>query len=912
MLYEDMPSEIEDPTTERYRKIMRGLHKIGFTRFLMRLGMPIYAKATKLNPKKYNLYAIGQSHLDSAWNWRWIPDTAPYKLSHTVGYNFCNFKIFKARNTKTHFGGYKFAFSSPAHYEYIEKTYPIAFKHIQRLVKEGRWELVGGMWVEADVHIPDGESLVRQRLYGQRYYLEKFSRISLVEWLPDCFGFGNSLPQILVKSGSPYFHTTKLTWNLEHEFPFYWFYWMSPDGSKVVASNFKTGFRGLEKISWYEKNARLIDEKNIENKIFDSSKDVYNDPRLNKDHITDFLWTFGQGDGGHGPWQIECILADTLEQINRMQLIKASLFYKLIEKKYAKRLPIWKDELFLEVHHGCQITLYRLKKQNRLAEIFMQIYEKMSVLAEPFGYEFPKEEYDMIWKKILFNQFHDILPGSSIQEVYEDSDRDFSDYFPKLLQWQDMIFDLIASIQNPALNVGDLVVFFPIQSNKIHKIPRNFREYDSRFPADPLYLFLKSKTDYFIGFETIKKDTIDAWTETSSKIIYEAKVNVIVVRHPEFIVEFNSEKASIQSIKLIKSGSEIANPKGRGLNILKIFHDWPKGNDAWNLEPDYRDHELELIKVGSHTIKQSQNGIILEFNLKIGEFSTARLIYEVFPLIDYIEVHLEIDWKEEHKLLRTEFDTSIVSDTYTTGQPYGSIKRPTVPKMPIEAGKWEAPGQYFIDLHDESGTGLAVFVKNRYGFDCKGSRFGISLLRAPAFEPPDKNACKWFDPKTAPERLKIKDQGIHILDWAILPYDQKPKCEDVYARAIDYAYIPIYKEFSSIQQEKNHIRPSVPEDIGFIVENPKIFFSVAKFPYDYPSKKGIIFRFIELNGIYQSISLNLPKCFTYTKIQETDLLEIKKINDKTKKINYIQDNSKQTWILKLNPFELLTLYLRSD
>jgi alpha-mannosidase len=899
-----MPSEIEDPTTDRYRKIMRGLHKIGFTRFIMRLGMPIYAKATKLDPKKYNLYAIGQSHLDSAWNWRWAPDTAPYKLSHTVGYNFCNFKIFKARKLKTHFGGYKFAFSSPAHYEYIEKNYPFAFKHIQKLVKEGRWELVGGMWVEADVHAPDGESLVRQRLYGQRYYLEKFGKISLLEWLPDCFGFGNSLPQILVKSGSPYFHTTKITWNLEHEFPFYWFYWMSPDGSYVLASNFKMGFRGLEKISLYEKNARLIDEKYLDNKVFDSSMDVYNDPRFSKEHVTDYLWTFGQGDGGHGPWQIECILADTLEQINRMQLVKASLFYKLIEKKYAKRLPIWKDELFLEVHHGCQTTLYRLKKQNRLAEIYMQIYEKMSVLSTPYGYEFPKAEYDAVWKKILFNHFHDILPGSSIQEVYEDSDRDFSEYFPKLLQWQDQIFQKIASIQNPTLNIGDLIIFFPIQSNKIHKIPFNYREYDKRFPTEPRYIFVKPKTDYLIGFETITKENIEKWVNQTPKIQYERKENSILVRHPEFVVEFNIEKATIQSLTLAKNATEIVNPNGKGLNIFRIFHDLPKGNDAWNLEPDYRDHELDLVKVNSHKIKESQQGIIIEFEIKIGENSQARLIYEVFPLIDYIDVHLEINWKEEHKLLRTEFETAISSDKYTTGQPYGSIHRPTQPKMPIESGKWEVPGQYFIDIHEDSGKGLSVFVKNRYGFDCQGSRLGLSLLRAPAFEPPDKSACKWYDPKTEPNRLKIKDQGVHILDWAIFPYDQKSKSEEVYGRAINYAYIPIYKEIDTNIQEKHQTPMNSGENIGFIVNNPNIFFSVAKFPYEYPAKKGIIMRFIELLGKNQKTPLRWPQSNEENEIIEVDLLEMKK------KFTIHQDTNEKNVEIYLNPFEIKSFLLK--
>ena len=189
------------------------------------------------NLHEFRYFAVGQSHLDTAWCWRWEPDTAPYKISHTMGYNLDNLRKFPQRNARPGYqDGYKFSFSAAVHYEYMQQHWPRAFAKLKTYVQQGRWELLGGMWVESDCNIPDGESLVRQRLYGQKYFMHTFGKKAVVEWLPDSFGFCWTLPQILIKSGAKYFHTTKLTWIKSERsgcgeiFPFEWFYWESPDG----------------------------------------------------------------------------------------------------------------------------------------------------------------------------------------------------------------------------------------------------------------------------------------------------------------------------------------------------------------------------------------------------------------------------------------------------------------------------------------------------------------------------------------------------------------------------------------------------------------------------------------------------------------------------------------------------------
>ena len=316
--------------SERARKVFWALHKCGLTNFLIRLVMPFYGKANKYDPKDFRIFAVGQSHLDSAWNWRWIPDTAPYKLSHTVGYNIQRLAQFPQRNLRKGYqDGYKFSFPAVAHYEYIEQKWPRSFKKIQQLVKQGRWELVGGSWIEMDCNVPDGESLVRQRLYGQKYFMEKFGKKAVIEWLPDTFGFSWSLPQILKKSGAIGFFTTKLTWNVPsqpdtgYRFPFGWFLWQPPSGSedRILAYNFKHGWRGLEYLWANKEICRLM--KVGRQQMLNYHTDFEKDSPLSEDYIHEVLWMYGQGDGGHGPNSLEIMVADAAERIGKMQQVKA-------------------------------------------------------------------------------------------------------------------------------------------------------------------------------------------------------------------------------------------------------------------------------------------------------------------------------------------------------------------------------------------------------------------------------------------------------------------------------------------------------------------------------------------------------------------------------------------------------------
>jgi alpha-mannosidase len=889
--------------SERTRMVFWALHKAGITKGLMRLILPIYGKANKYDPKEFKIFAVGQSHLDSAWNWRWAPDTAPYKLSHTIGYNLERLKLFPQRNKhKGYQDGYKFSCPAPAHYEYVEKTWPRSFEVLKKYVKEGRWELLGGCWVEPDCNVPDGESFVRQRLYGQKYYMEKFGKKAVIAWMPDSFGFTHNLPQIFQKSGAIGFFTTKLTWNVESrpgtgkKFPFGWFYWKDQSGTQVLSYNFKNGWRGLEYIGAHKELCRLVKKNSLTDKEFSYETNFETDNRLSTDFINEVLWSYGQGDGGHGPNPLEIMITDACEQIGAMQLVKAGLVFKHVEKKYHDRIPIWNDELYLEVHRGVQTTLHRLKQQNRNAEVDLQTIEKLYSLLTPFGIKFDKKLIDQIWKKVLFNQFHDILPGTSIQEVYEDTDLDYNEFiFPNIKKLYESAFSsLINSL--PITDIkGKLLIFYPNHWEQIVKLKVENQIYYHKKPSG-------------IGFEVISLDTLmnsSLNNQTTIKIKEIKEKQLINIETKEYILSIDTNSGSIS--RLIINGIETDLCQNK-LNILRLFEEHPNGNEAWNIDPFYRDKPCKPIKILAHSIENLNNQIKIVFSFEIGEKSSGTLIYEIAEALPYIECEININWQEAHKFLRVEFDTTLDGEIFTTGIPYGWNERPTKHILPLDKGRWEVPGNKFINLNTKTNShGIAVMVYDKYGFHVDEGQFGVSLLRAPSYGNPDKEACAWYDPSKDHERKLIKDLGTHQIRWAIYPHKNDWKQANVYQHAINYNFPPKIESISKIKNLSNPLNKNSTINLThFPVQcnSDNILISVIKPPYDQEAvdKGEIIIRFFEFMGVeteceFEWFYLNEKKALI------CDLLEFS-----FKGIKEVQvDKSKIKFSIK--PFEIKSIRL---
>ncbi len=374
-----------------------------------------YKKILKNNtfdPSKFKVVWVGQSHLDIAWEWR---------IHQTIQKAAVTYK--KAIFHIEHHPSFTFAASQPLTLEYIRQTEPDLFKQIQKYVQENRFELVGGMWVEPDARMPSGESFVRQRLYGQYYYFEHFSKFSEVEWLPDTFGYAFSLPQIIAKSGGKYFFTTKI-WGghppFEAPWPFVNFLWKSPDGSELLCHVAPQMFGPIE--SWEEIKSRSLVLKSHPKTGYNYSID--HDPITNNEfdqEIVPLLPVFyGLGDGGHGPTGEEVAIVDGMlkKGIGSYSLVHA--FFKELEQ-YKTKLPIWNDELYFQRHWGTLTTQAFIKRALRYLEWRNAALENVCTLIElGGGSPTPKYTFETIWKDICTNQFHDILPGSSIAEVYDD------------------------------------------------------------------------------------------------------------------------------------------------------------------------------------------------------------------------------------------------------------------------------------------------------------------------------------------------------------------------------------------------------------------------------------------------------------------------------------------------------------
>ena len=358
----------------------------------------------------FNTYAIAQSHLDAAWLWT-IQDS-------------------KVRAFKTFYKGiehiekypyFRISLTSPLYYNWVKKYDKNLWKKVREAVKSEKLDVFGGSWIEPDLNCSSGESLVRQRLYGQLFYLRNFGKISRVEALPDTFGFPSTLPQILVKSGADSFWTTKLTWNDYNSFPIANFMWRGPDGSEIFTHMFKFVEMGILDFGLYKKTGRRPKKHNL---VFNSRSNYENNSDLLSDtqKVSTAGIFYGTGDGGEGPLEFEIDLMENLGRRFKQKQTTAHKYFEILKKDVGDKIITWNDELYLEYHRGCLTTLADVKKGNRLSENLIIAAEMLSMIFLIRGispnYEFPKAIFDDCWKKIMLHQFHYILSGTSIPEVY--------------------------------------------------------------------------------------------------------------------------------------------------------------------------------------------------------------------------------------------------------------------------------------------------------------------------------------------------------------------------------------------------------------------------------------------------------------------------------------------------------------
>lgn len=645
--------------------------------------------------KRYNgsgqVALVAHSHLDIAYYWRRI---------HAVQKNLRTVLIQMRLMDK--YDDFRYAHSQAYTYETVEKYYPEVFAELKEKIREGRFEPVGAMYVEPDCNIPSAESLIRQCLYGQKYYREKFGISVDTCWLPDVFGNSWILPQILRKSGVKYFVSNKMsTWNDTNRFPHNNFIWKGIDGSEIYACVPPTHF-----ISW-----------NYPSQI-QRNWDAFQD----KDTGTQTLQMFGYGDGGSGATEDMIELMHRFNKVSVMPETRHTTAHEFLEKNFndKKKLATWDGELYLEMHRGTFTTKSELKRKNRALEFKMREAEIISVSRMLKGQKYPAEALRENCKKLMINQFHDILPGSHITPVYRDAVDDYNEIDRNL----DDIID----------ESGDM--YFNSLSFDRHSVT-----------------FIKDENG-----DAVRLGERGFFVYPDIPALSSAKIDIPSEKH-DWITVGNTVETPFYSIEFENDGS-IRQLTDKQLNIsfikgyfnkLHIYYDYPGVYDAWDILADYDERE-EKINIDDSLKLTFLNGEAAEFTCVLStKKSKWRMTVRLFRRSRGIEVENTVDWNEEHRLAKVEFSPDILSRELVCDTSAGFIKREMHRNTSWQQARFEVCHHKWFDI-SETGAGVAVINNGKYGVGIGENSVSLSLLRAT--ERPDPTS----------------DLGHHEFSYLIMPH----------------------------------------------------------------------------------------------------------------------------------------------
>ncbi len=654
-----------------------------FDQSLIALRNQLKPLASTITDRQFHL--LGHAHLDMAWLW-------PLAETWEVGE-----RTFRSvLNLQQEFPDLKFGHTSPILYEWIETHRPELFTQIQEAVNAKRWELLGGMWVEPEVNLIAGESFVRQFLYGQRYFDEKFGVISKVAWLPDSFGFTWQLPQFCQQAGIKYFVTGKLHWNDSTKFPYGAFWWRSPDGTQLLTAMSPPNVAGV-----MDTNPITMANYAVEWE--------------KQTGLQDSFWLPGVGDHGGGPsrdmWQVKqrWQASEFFPKINTTTALSylSNIGNQLLTE--AEKIPVWQDELYLEFHRGCYTTHADQKQQNRYCENLLYETELWSSIAHLVtGLIYPKVELEKAWKQVLLNQFHDILPGTSIPQVFIDSNQAWQQVQSTIQPILEKALQAIASqidlSQSPFKQAKPIVIFNSLnwQRSAVITYPtdgKNFEVYDLTGNCIPIQITDDHKLCFLaenipaLGYQVFWLNSLNDYA--ISKSINDTQEFTLENQFIKVII--NSETGEIDSIFDKQHQKEIL--KGVG-NQLQFFEDKGQYWDAWNIDPNYADHSLPAATLKSIQVIESgpiqqKIRVIKQFNQS--EFCQDYCLESHSPILKIIT---QVNWQESHVLVKAAFPFALESDVIHYEIPCAAIARPTRPETPAEKAKWEVPALQWADLTD--------------------------------------------------------------------------------------------------------------------------------------------------------------------------------------------------------------------
>ena len=650
----------------------------------------------------------GHSHIDYAW--LWTIDETKRKIVRT----FSN-----VLRLMDDYPKFRFLQSSSAIYEDLKEEAPDLFEKVRKRVIEGRWETIGGSVVEFDANLPSGESLVRQFLYGQRFFEREFGERCRVCYLPDTFGFTWSLPQLMKDAGMRYFITTKLDWNDKNRFPHRWFIWRGLDGTEVVVNL----FHGKHN---YNSNLKPDD-------LIEHMKDW---KRRSPTVLHDIL-TFGYGDGGGGPTEEMLEYYERYDKLPGMPKLRMVNVSKEIEKLKLGDLPIWDDELYLELHRGTYTNQAKMKKMNRKMENLMYLVEFFSTLDYIDGGSYPEEEIDEAWGIILRAQFHDILPGSSIKEVYDD------------------VLDRLEKVESRMKK---------ILKEKLEKLIRENVD-DTVSVVNPTNLELP----LILKDVDLKEGNYGDLKVRRSKngriycISHGGSVPPFHVEHFESSdtdfetdVEINGSSLENSMLKVgIEDGKIKIYDKLRDREIiremtLKAVRDIPPTFEAWEISPETeRIETLIPSNIEILDADPSMSALMLKYEFQGSDIEMILRIYAGFRLVD---LEFDVDWHTRRNMLRLNIQTDFLTRRVRNEIAFGYIERKTTKNTSFEMARFEVPQHRWLEM-GEDDHGLVIVNDSKYGFSAHHSEISLSLLRGAIY--PDF----------------FSDEGKHHFEFRLIPHD---------------------------------------------------------------------------------------------------------------------------------------------
>jgi alpha-mannosidase len=815
--------------------------------------------------KQFTIRAVGNSHIDLAWLWPW--EEALEVVRDTFG---------TVLELQDEYPNLHYAQSSAQDFLWLERYYPPEFQKIKDRVQKGTWELVGGMWCEPDLNMPCGESLVRQLLTGKRYFQQKFGVDVKIGWNPDSFGYSRQLPQIYKRSGVDYFVTQKISWNDTSQFPYKLFHWEAPDGSRVL-TYFPHGY------------GNMIDP------VEDSDYIAEDTPLCSG--FKEQMLLYGMGDHGGGPTRQ--MLDAAMRWVNspraafpNFKFSTAQEFFDEVNANLsALNLPVWNNELYLEYHRGTYTTQAESKRRMRESEVLLIGSEKFCSLAMLHGRRYPQAKFEDCWRRVCFDQFHDMMAGSGIHVNYDDEAENLEfvkdvcqgelrGSLHKLAEQADtrgpgvpvLVFNPLSWERT---DVAEVEVHFPGPAAQVEVRDPEGRvmpsaEVSRDTPTNTVKVRFLARAVPSIGYKVFHFVSTAQPREAASTL----KASGFTMENEFLCVEIDPATGCVSRLVSKKDGRNILKSGGHG-NLLETFVDKPQNYDAWNIGWPYNQTKQELLS--PQEAKLVENTPVRAVIRVKKSFQSSSFIQDIcmYPEVARSDVHMHADWHEHNIMLKVAFPLDIAPLTATYEIPYGTVERPAIPHVPgkppapfteatlikkhlqkydplaAQEAQFEVCAQRWGDL-SQGGRGFSLLNACKYGYDTvEEGTIRLTLLRSPTSPLPSKDPNRPY-----------ADQGPHDFTYAMFPHAGGWREAGTERQGYELNYRVL------AHPVEPHEGPLPPSYSFAQIEPANVILTAIKKAED---DNSLVFRFFEFEGKDSQVQLTLPE--PATAAVQTNLME---------------------------------------